>query len=186
MPDNKVKFGLRNAHYAKVTESGYALPSPFPGQVSLTLKPKGERAEFYADDVAYFTKDANQGYEGEMTIADIPPSFLKDCLGFTQDDNGALFEHMDAVQTPFALMFEVQGDLQPRRFVFYECLASRPNVDANTVKGTIEPTTDTLSFVATPRQADGMVKAVLVKTALNETVYSGFYASVYEFAATTP
>ena len=186
MPDNKVKFGLRNAHYAKVTESGYAVPVPFPGQVSLTLKPKGERAEFYADDIAYFTKDANQGYEGEMTIADIPASFLKDCLGFTQDDNGALFEHMDAIQTPFALMFEVQGDLQPRRFVFYECLASRPNVDANTVKGTIEPTTDTLSFVAVPRKLDGMVKAVLVKTPENETAYSGFYTSVYEFAAPTP
>ncbi|NMC35346.1 MAG: phage tail protein, partial [Veillonellaceae bacterium] len=148
--------------------------------------PKGERAEFYADDIAYFTKDANQGYEGEMTIADIPASFLKDCLGFTQDDNGALFEHMDAIQTPFALMFEVQGDLQPRRFVFYECLASRPNVDANTVKGTIEPTTDTLSFVAVPRKLDGMVKAVLVKTPENETAYSGFYTSVYEFAAPTP
>jgi phi13 family phage major tail protein len=181
--NNKVKFGLRNAHYAKKTEGGYADPLPFPGQVSLTLKPKGERAEFYADDVPYFTKDANQGYEGEMTIADIPPSFLKDCLGFTEDDNGAIFEHMDAMQIPFALMFEVQGDLQPRRFVFYECLAARPNVDANTVKGAIEPTTDTLSFVATPRQLDGMVKAVLVKTPENETVYSGFYTSVYEFAA---
>jgi len=90
---------------------------------------------------------------------------------------------MDAVQTPFALLFEVQGDLQPRRFVFYECLASRPNVDANTVKGTIEPTTDTLSFVAVPRKLDGMVKAVLVKTPENETAYSGFYTSVYEFAA---
>jgi hypothetical protein len=93
---------------------------------------------------------------------------------------------MDAVQTPFALMFEVQGDLQPRRFVFYACLASRPNVDANTVKGTIEPTTDTLSFVATPRQLDGMVKAVLVKNTTNETAYTGFYTSVYEFAAPTP
>jgi phi13 family phage major tail protein len=118
-----------------------------------------------------------------MTIADIPVSFLKDCLGYTEDDNGAIFEHMDAAQSPFALLFEVQGDQQPRRFVFYECLASRPSVDAATVKGSIEPSTDTLSFVATPRQADGMVKAVLVKSALNETVYSGFYTSVYEFAA---
>ncbi len=183
MPDNKVKFGLRNAHYAKMTDSGYAAPVAFLGQVSLTLKPKGDRGEFYADDVAYFTKDANQGYEGEMTIADIPVSFLKDCLGFTQDDNGALFEHMDAIQKPFALMFEVQGDLQPRRFVFYECLAARPNVDANTIKGAIEPSTDTLSFLATPRQVDGMVKAVLVKSLDNETAYNGFYTSVYEFAA---
>lgn len=186
MPDNKVKFGLRNAHYAKKITTGYATPVSFPGQVSLTLKPKGERAEFFADDVSYFTKDANQGYEGEMTIADIPVSFLKDCLGFTEDNNGALFEHMDASQTPFALMFEVQGDLQPRRFVFYECLASRPNVDASTVKGTIEPTTDTFSFVVAPRPDDGMVKAVLVKSALNETAYTGFYTSVYEFAAPTP
>lgn len=70
--------------------------------------------------------------------------------------------------------------------MFYECLAARPNVDANTIKGAIEPTTDTLSFVATPRQLDGMVKAVLVRTQENETAYSGFYTSVYEFAAPTP
>jgi len=186
MAANKVKFGLRNAHYAKKTDAGYADPMPFPGQVSLTLKPKGDRAEFYADDVAYFTREANQGYEGEMTIADVPASFLKDCLGFTEDGNGAVFENMDAVQTPFALLFEVQGDVQPRRFVFYECLAARPNVEANTVKGTIEPTTDTLSFIASPRLSDGMVKAVLVKTAENEAAYAGFYTDVYEFATTAP
>ncbi len=186
MPDNKVKFGLQNAHFAKVTESGYALPTPFPGQVSLTLKPKGERAEFYADDIAYFSKDANMGYEGEMTVADIPVSFLKDCLGFTQDNNGAIFEQADAKQMPFALLFEVQGDQQPRRFVFYECMASRPNVDANTVKGAIEPTTDTLSFVVTPRKVDGMVKAVLVKNETNATAFNSFYTSVYEFVAPTP
>lgn len=180
---NKVKFGLRNAHYAKRTESGYATPTPFAGQVSLSLKPKGDRAEFYADDVAYFTKDANQGYEGEMTIADIPTSFLLDCLGYTQDDNGAIFEHMDAKQTRFALMFEVQGDQTPRRFVFYDCLAARPSVDAATTKGQIEPSTDTLSFVASPRTTDGMVKAVLTKTTENANIYSDFYTTVYEYAA---
>jgi hypothetical protein len=107
-------------------------------------------------------------------------------VGFASGREHALSDVSIQVQTPFALMFEVQGDLQPRRFVFYECLASRPNVDANSVKGTIEPTTDTLSFVATPRQLDGMVKAVLVKNATNETAYTGFYTSVYEFAAPTP
>ena len=53
MSANKVKYGLKNVHYAVATETGgtltYATPVPIPGGVSLTLEPKGEKAEFYAD-----------------------------------------------------------------------------------------------------------------------------------------
>jgi phi13 family phage major tail protein len=180
---NKVKFGLRNAHYAVKTETGYSLPAAFPGQVSLSLSPKGDKAEFYADDVLYFTQEANQGYEGEMTIADVPDSFLKDCLGYTQDENGAIFENTDAVQTPFALMFEVQGDDQPRRFVFYQCTAARPSFEFGTKQASIEPNTDTLSFIASPRDSDGLVKAVLVRSEANNAAFIDFFADVYEFVA---
>lgn len=178
---NKVKFGLKNAHYAVDNAGTYDTPVPLSGSVNLSLSPKGEKAEFYADDVLYFTKESNQGYEGEIEIADLPTSFLKDCLGFSEDVNGAIFEASDAKQTPFALMFEVDGDEVPRRFVFYNCLAARPSIEGSTKESSTEPKTDSLSFVASPRATDGKVKAVLIKSVTNESVYAGFFTSVYEF-----
>jgi len=55
---NKVKFGLKNAHYAVVSNNNgvitYGTPVRIPGAVNLVLNPKGDKTEFYADDMAYF------------------------------------------------------------------------------------------------------------------------------------
>ena len=65
---NKVKFNIRNVHYAKLTigEDGsitYSTPVAMPGAVSLSLDPNGEPSVFYADGYAYYTISNNQGYE---------------------------------------------------------------------------------------------------------------------------
>ena len=58
---NKVKFGLKNCHYAKATfdEDGnvtYEKPIRMPGAVSLSMDPEGENENFYADDIEPFPK----------------------------------------------------------------------------------------------------------------------------------
>ena len=62
---NKVKFNIRNVHYAKLTigEDGsitYSTPVAMPGAVSLSLDPNGEPSVFYADGYAYYTISNNQ------------------------------------------------------------------------------------------------------------------------------
>ena len=43
---NKVKYGLKNVHYAVITENNgettYDTPKPIPGAVNLTLSPRGK------------------------------------------------------------------------------------------------------------------------------------------------
>lgn len=87
---NKVKFGLKNAHYAKATfdEDGnvtYDKPVRLPGAVSLSMDPEGENENFYADDIVYYVINNNSGYEGDLELALIPEEFLKGILHEEED-----------------------------------------------------------------------------------------------------
>ena len=77
---NKVKFNLKNAHYAmlSVSEAGeisYGKPVPMPGSVSISLDANGEPENFYADGVAYYVINNNMGYDGDLELAMIPEAF---------------------------------------------------------------------------------------------------------------
>ena len=84
---DKVKFGVKNVHYALLTDEGtptYGTPVAIPGAVSLSLEASGESTPFYADNMQYYVTVSNSGYETELEVAIFPDSFLKDVLGYTQ------------------------------------------------------------------------------------------------------
>ena len=104
---NKVTFGLKNVHYAKRTnETTYENPVPIPGSVKINLEPKGEGAEFYADDVLYYSAPNNQGYDGTLTIANIPEQFAIDCLGETKDNKNVILEKSSSVGSAFVQLVD--------------------------------------------------------------------------------
>ena len=180
---NKVKFGLKNAHYAKVTfdEDGsvtYAKPVRLPGAVSLSMDPEGENENFYADDIVYYVINNNSGYEGDLELALIPEEFLKDILHEEEDDNGVLAENSNNSFERFALLFEFTGDQNAIRHVLYCCSATRPSMEGETAEDEREVQTETLTITATAL-ANGYVKA---KTSVNTTkeVYDKWYETVYE------
>ena len=182
---NKVKYGLRNVFYSKMTigENNavtYATPVAIPGAVNLSLSPSGDSSDFYADDSIYFQDNANQGYEGDLEIALIPDSFLEDILGCSIDENGAIVESADAVASSFALAFEVQGDQRNRRTWLYNCTATRPNQEAATAEASKTPTTDTLTLRVMPRLSDKKVKVTMTKSDTNATAFESFFDEVYE------
>ena len=190
MPDtsNKVKFGLSNVHIAKITETDgvitYGTPFKMPGAVSLTAEPEGETTPFYADNIQYYVAVANNGYAGDLEIAMTPQEFLTTILGQTVDTNGAIFESSDDINARFALMGEIDGDAKKRRFVYYDCTATRPSAEMNTIEDTKEPQTDTISITMTPRSSDKVIKAVIEPNETNTDVYDTFFTKVYEKNAT--
>lgn len=182
---NRVKFGLSNVHYAVKTiseegEVSYATPKSLPGAVNLELDQEGEITPFYADDIVYYSSTSNNGYSGSLEIADITEDFMKDVLGYTVDNNGALIENSNATIKPFALMFEIKGDEKPRRQVLYNCKVTRPSVTAATAEDTIEPQTDSLDMTATPREDNQNVKAIMTLSDTNTQAYNSFFTNVYE------
>lgn len=184
MSDNKVKFGLSNVHIAKITETDgvitYGTPFAMPGAVGLSADPEGDTTPFYADNIKYYIAVANNGYTGDLEIAMTPKEFLKQILGQTEDNNGALFEGSDDKNARFALMGEIEGDQKKRRFVYFDCTATRPSAEMNTVEESKEPQTDTISITMAARSTDNAIKAVIEPTAENQAVYDTFFTKVYE------
>jgi len=186
---NKVRFGLKNAHYAKATfdEDGnvtYAKPVRLPGAVSLSMDPEGENENFYADDIVYFVINNNAGYEGDLELALIPEEFLKDILHEEEDTNGVLLENANTTYERFALLFEFTGDQHAIRHVFYCCSASRPSQEGDTKEDEKEVKTEELSIIASAL-ASGYVKA---KSSINtsKAVYDAWYDAVYMPPAEAP
>ncbi len=182
MPDNKVKYNLKNAHYALLTFGAddtptYGTPVPMPGAVSLSLDANGEPENFYADGIAYYVINNNMGYNGDLELALIPESFRTDVLNETLDDNGVLIESSDAQVAAFALLFEFDGDQRHIRHVLYNCSASRPGIEGKTNEESREVQTEKITLKATPLPS-GMVKAKTGNTTAAST-YNGWYTAVY-------
>ena len=189
MSKNKVKFGICNVHIAKITEEEgqitYGKPFAMPGAVGLSIGPEGDTTPFYADNIKYYISTSNQGYTGDLEIAMTPDDFSTQILGQVADANGALFESADDVNARFALMFEGDGDVKKRRFVYFYCTATRPSTEANTNEESKEPQTDTISITMSPRSTDKAIKAVIEENEENKDIYDTFFTKVYEKDATT-
>ena len=186
MSANKVRYNLRNVHYAKATfgsdgSVSYGAPVAIPGAVSLSLDANGEPENFYADGIAYYRMNNNMGYDGDLEIALIPQSFRTDILKETADSNGVLVENANVEAEHFALLFEFNGDQKHIRHVLYDCTASRPKIEGKTNTEKKEVQTETLSISASPLPT-GIVKA---KTgdSTDTTVYNGWYSAVYTVSA---
>lgn len=175
---NKVKFGLSKCYYAVYTESTdtYVTPVALPGAVSLTIDPEGETTKFRADNVDYYTTVANNGYSGSLELAKFPASFFTDVLGELADStSGMRYEKSDIQPKPFALLFQVEGDVAATRFAFYNVTAARPGAGSQTTDTTITPVTETINITAAARASDHVVKGVIESGA---TSYSNWFSAV--------
>lgn len=172
MSANKVKYGLKNVHYALVTEtvedgvttSSYSAVKAWPGAVSLSMDSNSEKSVFRADDSDYFVSYGEGGYEGDLESALVPEDIKESVLGFKKDDNGILVEDAASFTTTnyIAMMFEFQGDQRAKKHCLYKVSLSRPSISSQTTgeNGSIEPQTETLTLTAVPRaDADKLIHA---------------------------
>lgn len=181
--DNKVKYNIKNAHYAKQneTEDGtitFETPVPVKGAVSVSFDANGDITPFYADGIQYFVSAANNGYEGDAEFALIPDQFREDVLKEQRDGKGVLHEISETGDTQkFAFLFEFDGDQKAIRRVLYNCTATRPSIESETKEENVEPGTETITISNSPLP-NGRVKAqTTVDT--DKTTYDGWYKAVY-------
>lgn len=186
---NKVKFGLKNVHYAIVTEtadengitSTYATPVAYPGAVNLSVNSSsGDNTVFRADDSDYYiVSGASQGFDGSFECAYVPEDFEQKVLGMTVDDNGVVCDYDSATVKYVALMFEISGDDSGRRYMLPKVLFSKPGIEAETTGSDgNQPKTATLEFTAAPRPDDGLARVHTGDTT-PANVYNAWFTTVY-------
>lgn len=181
---NKVRFNLKNVHYAKLKEVdgvvSYDNPVPWPGAVSLDLAAAGDLAEFYADGIKYYVTSANNGYSGTLEMALIPDAFRINILGEKEDATGKfIYEDANAKPAQFALLFEFDGNEKEIRHVLYGVTPTRPNVSGATSTASREVTTESISIEASPVMFNGVpvVKAKTQETT-TEAAFDSWYTAV--------
>lgn len=182
MNKNKIIFGLEKVHVAFKGEGGYETPTHIPGAVNMGINPEGDTSEFYADNIAYYTVAVNNGYTGDLEMALIPDAILAEMLGWEIDENGMLIEIADGKQKEFALLYEVKGDQKNKRYIYYNCKASRPTQEHGTKTESVEPNTATLEITVMPTELDGklITKGGLELSETNATEFNAFFESVLE------
>ncbi|MBC8612075.1 phage tail protein [Massilimaliae timonensis] len=177
---DKVKYGIKNVHYALLTNDTptYETPVPIPGAVSFSLEASGDTTPYYADDMQYFVTVANNGYTGDLEMALFPDKFLEDVFGFTASTKDKVITENATVQPKqFALLFEEEGDVSGTKYVLYNCTCTRPSRSLATTTETTEPQNQTVSVTASPL-ADGRTMAY-TSGETPENVTNAWYENVW-------
>lgn len=185
MPENKVRFNLKNVHYAKQTASyTWSTPVAVPGAVTLTLDPVGEVTPFYADGITYYRSVGNSGYSGSLEMARYPDAMLKDIWGMTLGSTSkVLTENNSTEPASFALMYQIDGDADNEYYVLYACSGTRPGIGSTTNTDTKTPQTQT-SNITCGAMANGAVMARTTADTPTGTK-SAWFNSVFMEAGTT-
>ena len=183
---NKVQFSLKNVHYAPITtgEDGsitFGTPVHIPGAVSMTITRQGSEVKFIADGVVYYASYSNEGYSGTLTLALIPDHFRKTILKEVEDETDhVLVEYADTETTPFALLYEIEGDEKATRRVLYYCKVGVPGEDADG-QAQKTPKTEAMDITASAL-ADGRTRARTMANTRDE-VFANWFKSVWQPSA---
>lgn len=191
MANNKVKYGLKNAHYALVTETvatdgtvstSYGAVKALAGAVSISLDSNASKSVFRADNEDYYVSYGEGGYEGDFEVARVNEEFMKDVLGYVEDDDGILVESSENFKTTkyFALTFEFDGDQKAVKHCLYKCSASRPSIASQTTgeNGAVEPQTETLTITAVPRADADKYIHLQTQDSTDDAVIAGWYTAI--------
>lgn len=177
--ENSVQFGLKNVHYAPMQSDGsYGSPVHVPGAVNLTLKEESSVTKYYADDMLYYVSNSGSGYSGDLEMARFIDQMLVDIWHFIEHSTDhTLIEQAGVEPTKFALLFEIDGDMNSSKYVMYAVTAGKPGITGETKKDSSEPKGQSCSINAQPLSNGRVSARTTAKTP--KTVLDGWYKSVY-------
>lgn len=181
MAENKVRFNLKNVHYAVLTlgtTPSWSTPVSVPGAVSLDLSAEGDNTPFYADGIVYYRSIANNGYSGTLEMARIPDAMMQAVWGDTLGSTSKVLTEVATVEPKsFALLYQIDGDADNEYYCLYNVSGTRPNIGSQTTEESKDPQTQSTDIAAIPLP-DGRVMARTTADTPSATK-SAWFSSVF-------
>ena len=158
---NKVEFGISNLYVGTYTVgSGGAVTMGTPyhqaGAVSFSPEEQSESNTFYADNIAYWSGYTGGTFEGDLEVAKFDDTFKTQFLGYLQKGDGGLAMVKGATKPNVYIAFQVEGDAESRRIIFYNCSLGAITREYNTTEESTEPATETLAVIVAGDNATGL------------------------------
>lgn len=157
--------------------SPYATPIMIPGANSLDLSAEGKSTTEYRDNVPYFSNFPNGGYTGTLQVARIPDEVAVAIWGWYIDTGGKLVEVADAKPKNFALLYEIEGDEDGERYVFYNVSAGRPTSKESTTSDSVSLVDQTIDLTMSMTTIGG-TKAIKSHCPADGADYEAWYDAV--------
>lgn len=163
---NKVEFGISQLHVGTYTvddQGVVTLGTPYhqAGAVSFSPDEDSEKNDFYADNIKYWSGFSGGTFEGDLTVAMFDDAFKTQFLGYATLTNGGLATVKNATKPNVYIAFEVEGDAEARRVIFYNCALGGISREYSTIEDTKEPVTESISVSVMGDNASGVTKATL-------------------------
>lgn len=160
---NKVLFGISQLHVGTYTETGgvVTLGTPYHqrGAVSFGPEEQSEQNTFYADNIAYWSGYSGGTIEGDLEVAMFDDEFKTQFLGYRALANGGLALVKGATKPNVYIAFQVEGDVEARRVILYNCTLGAINREYNTIEENKEPQTATIAVTAVGDNSTGVTMA---------------------------
>ena len=164
MADSKVLFGMSDLYIGTMTDDGngnITMGTPYhqAGAVGFNPEEQGDNYTFYADNIAYYSSYTSGSYEGDLTVAKFDDAFKKQFLGYVELDDGGLAQIKNAEKPSVYLMFEVAGDKDHRRVMFYNGSLGGISREFATIEDSAEVQTESIptKFVGDNKTGISMV-----------------------------
>ncbi len=150
---NKVRFGLSKCYYSIYNESTgvWAAPVAMPYAQSLSIDRNKTSENVYADNQLIHHIDTLNSISMSLQMSVIEDSVKQAILGHKADSvNSNNVEITNATKVYFALLFQVEGDSENRRKIFFKCTASLGSENYQSTGESTNPVSETLEITAYP------------------------------------
>ena len=167
---NKVEFGLNFLYFGtyEVADNGtvtLGTPVRVPGARKFTPEESSERSTIDGDDVTYWAGYSGGTEEGDVEVVLFPDSFKETFLGDARTADGGLAHVKNAEKPDVYMMFEIKGDSEKRRVIYYNGSLGAIKREYNTLEdGKKEPATESIPVTFVGDNATGITKVTYKPT----------------------